>query len=90
MYPDESMLQMSCRVEGDVLTAPDLSGVDPYIHAVLASRIHQNYLMAQALAYQDVLKLRQALSVYPERIDICKTDKFLESYKSVEPFIQLN
>ena len=90
MYPDESMLQMSCRVEGDALTTPDLSGVDPYIHAVLASRIHQNHLIAQSLAYQDDLKLRQALSVYPERIDICKTDKFLESYKSVEPFIQLN
>ena len=90
MYPAESMLQMSCGVTLDKLTQPDLSGVDPYIHAVLASRIFQNHLMAQALAYQDDLKLRQALSIYPERIDITETDNFLETHKSVEPFIQLN
>ncbi len=90
MYPKDSMFQMSCRVESDGLTQPDLSNVDGYIHAVLASRIHQNHLIAEALAYQDDLKLRQALSVYPERIDICKTDNFLQNYSSVEPFIQLN
>jgi len=90
MYPADSMLQMSCGVTLEKLTQPDLSGVDPYIHAVLASRIHQNHLMAEALAYQDDLKLRQALSVYPERIDISATDNFLDSHKSVEPFIQLD
>jgi len=90
MYPADSMFQMSCGVTLDKLTKPDLSSVDSYIHAVLASRIHQNHLMAQALAYQDEQKLRQALSVYPERIDITATDNFLASHKSVEPFIQLD
>lgn len=90
MYPTESMFQMSCGVTRNGLTMPDLSNVDGYIHAVLASRIHQNHLIAQALAYQDDLKLRQALSVYPERIDICKTADFLKEHSSVEPFIQLN
>ncbi len=89
-YAADSMLQMSCAVTKEKLTPPDLTRVDPYIHAVLASRIHQNHLAAEALAYQDELKLRQALSVYPERIDITATDNFLENHESVEPFIQLN
>lgn len=90
MYPDDSMFQMSCRITNDKVVTPELTKVDSYIHAVLASRIRQNHLMAEALAYQDDLKLRQALSVYPERIDICKTDNFLQNHSSVEPFIQLN
>jgi len=89
-YPADSMLQMTCGIFRDSIVKPDLSNVPPYLHAVMASRILQNHLVAEALAYQDEMKLRQALSIYPERIDIPETDHFLENHKSVEPFIQLN
>ena len=90
-YKNDSMLQMTCAVFHDKIVPPHLEDTVPaYIHAVMASRIYQNHLMAEALAEQSDLKLRQALSIYPERIDVCETESFLASHSSVEPFIQLD
>jgi len=89
-YPDDVLLQMTCGVSPAGLTRPDLRAVPEYIHAVLASRILQNHLMAKSLAEQDEKLALQSLLVYPERIEGREADGFLQTHKSVEPFIQLD
>jgi alpha-galactosidase/6-phospho-beta-glucosidase family protein len=89
-YPDDVLLQMTCGVASGGLARPDLRAVPEYIHAVLASRILQNHLMAKSLAAQDEKLAVQSLLVYPERVEGREADGFLSTHKSVEPFIQLD
>jgi|GEM_PF-1353303 len=89
-YPENVMLQTRCRIYRDRLVLPDLGGVPEYVRGVMSSRIFQNDLMSDALAFGDDEKLRQAILCYPERIECAELEGFLESHGSVEPFAQLD
>lgn len=88
-YPEEAMLQLTCRFNADGIVRP-VPECPEFIEAALASRIRQNLLLARALAEQDEKYLKQAALVFPERVDFAEVAKSFPETGNAEPWMSLN
>ncbi len=79
-YPQNAVLQVSCRINGNGIQRPILSHIPDFIEGTLASRIMQEWMKGNALAKQDEKTMLQAMFMVPEGVD---PKKVLNTVRSV-------
>ena len=89
-YPDDVVLQMTCRIGSDTILKPQIGKLPDFIHTILASRILQNHMLGRALAEQDLKMMQRSMLTYPERVTFKQVEEVLNKQLSVEPYIPLS
>jgi len=89
-YPDEVMLQMTCRVGRKAFIRPDYVPVPGYIDGVLSPRVLQNNMAGRALALQSEKLMLQSMLLLPERVSPAKAADIIKTGDNVEPYMPLN
>lgn len=89
-YPQDVMLQLSCKLGRNKVERPVISEVPGYIIGALSPRIFQNDMAARALAEQDEKLMIQAMLMIPERAEVADAVSVVKNNRNVEPVIPLN
>jgi len=89
-YPQNVMLQMSCKIGRSKVEKPTISEIPEYIIGVLSARVFQNVMVAKALAEQDESLMIQAMLMIPERAGVVDSVNIIKNNGNVEPVIPLN
>ena len=81
-FPDDVLLQMTCRFSGGNIVRPEIKNIPEYIIGTLATKILQNNLSARALAEQDDKLMLQSLLMTPERIGVSEAQNIIFGSKT--------